>query len=105
MKPDDDSEEDEEPTPDPDEPFVVPIEPVIDLHTFSPKEVKDVVTGWLEECLERRWVEVRIIHGKGTGSLRETVHSLLRKHPAVESFTLDPGRSGWGATVVRLKLP
>lgn len=96
-------DDEDENTPDPDEPFVVPIEPAIDLHTFRPSEVKDLIPDWIDECVARGWTEVRVIHGKGTGSLRETVHSLLRKHPAVESFTLDAGRSGWGATVVRLR--
>lgn len=97
-------EDDDERTPDPDAPVELPIEPAIDLHTFRPSEVKDLIPYWIDECAARGWTEVRVIHGKGTGSLRETVHSLLRKHPAVESFTLDPGRSGWGATVVRLKV-
>ena len=101
--PDDHEDEDEGPTPDPDEPVVMPIEPVLDLHHFRPAEVKDLVTEWLGECVARGWTEVRVIHGKGTGALRETVHALLRKHPAVESFSLDPGKSGWGATVIRLR--
>lgn len=99
--PDDD---DEESTPDPDEPVVLPIEPVLDLHPFRPQEVKDLVRDWLDECVARGWTEVRVIHGKGIGALRETVHALLKKHPAVESFALDSGRSGWGATVIRLKV-
>lgn len=101
--PDDAADDDDEPTPDPNEPIVLPIEPVLDLHPFRPAEVKELVTDWLGECVARGWSEVRVIHGKGTGALREKVHSVLRKHPNVESFTLDPGRSGWGATVIRLR--
>ena len=100
-----DDDDGEESTPDPDEPVVLPIEPVLDLHPFRPQEVKDLVRDWLDECVARGWTEVRVIHGKGIGALRETVHSLLKKHPAVESFGLDPGKSGWGATVIRLKRP
>lgn len=99
------SEEEDDATPAPDEPVVLPVEPVLDLHSFRPGEVKDLVTEWLAECVLRGWTEVRVVHGKGTGTLRETVHALLRRHPAVESFTIDPGRSGWGATVVRLRAP
>ena len=77
---------------------------MLDLHAFRPVEVKDLVAEWLGECVARGWTEVRVIHGKGSGALREKVHSVLKKHPAVESFALDPGRSGWGATVIRLRV-
>jgi dsDNA-specific endonuclease/ATPase MutS2 len=46
---------------------------------------------------------VRIIHGKGTGALRETVHAVLDKLPYVERYRLAGDRSGWGATLVRLR--
>jgi dsDNA-specific endonuclease/ATPase MutS2 len=48
--------------------------------------------------------EVRIIHGKGTGTLRSTVHALLRKLPQVKSFHSGDEHSGsWGATWVVLR--
>lgn len=74
------------------------------LHTFNPGEIKELIPHYLSECRERGILNVRIIHGKGTGALRKTVHSILRKMPEVESFRLageDGG--GWGATVVRLR--
>ncbi|HCZ12232.1 MAG TPA: DNA mismatch repair protein MutS [Nitrospiraceae bacterium] len=86
------------------EPVEIPIDGILDLHTFNPKEIKDLLPDYLSECRERGILDVRIIHGKGTGALRETVHAILRKIPEVESFSLageDGG--GWGATVVRLK--
>jgi len=81
----------------------LPIDGVIDLHTFSPKDAADVVEEYINACAEKGIYEVRIIHGKGKGVLRRIVHSLLEKHPLVTRFTLDPGDSGWGATIAYLK--
>ena len=80
-----------------------PIDGVLDLHTFSPKDVKDLVPDYLEECRKRGILDVRIIHGKGTGTLRTLVHKTLDKIPYVEDYSLAGDRSGWGATLVRLK--
>jgi DNA-nicking Smr family endonuclease len=82
----------------------MPIDGVLDLHTFSPRDVKDLVPDYLDECRNRGIFHVRIIHGKGIGNLRRTVHSILSKHPLVLSFTLDhPQYGGWGATIVYLR--
>ena len=96
------SEEDDPGTTD--EPAEIPIDGVLDLHTFSPKQVKDLVLDYLDACQEKGILQVRIIHGKGIGNLRRTVHALLEKHPQVDAFSLDhPEYGGWGATLVRLK--
>ncbi len=80
------------------------IDGVLDLHTFRPQEVKDLVPEYLRECQERDILHVRIIHGKGTGTLRTIVHSLLKKEARVLSFkNADPGGGGWGATEVELR--
>ncbi len=90
--------------PDPDEAVVLPIEGILDLHTFQPKEVKDLVPEYLAECLARGILDVRIIHGKGSGSLRATVRRLLERLPSVASFhDAGPEAGGWGATIVHLK--
>jgi dsDNA-specific endonuclease/ATPase MutS2 len=89
-----------------DDVFRLPIDGVLDLHTFSPKEVKDLVPEYIGECVRLGLAEIRIIHGKGTGTLKALVHGLLKKDPRVLSFKdagLDGG--GWGATVVKLSGP
>src|SRR5437660_11948184 len=85
------------------EPVKLPIDGVLDLHAFRPADVKGVVTDYLAECRARGILEVRIIHGKGIGQLRQTVHSILAKHPDVISFTLaGEAYGGSGATFVTL---
>ncbi len=89
-----------------DQAFELPIDGVLDLHTFKPAEIKDLIPDYLAACRERGICQVRIIHGKGIGNLRRTVHAILARHPEVVSFTLDhPQYGGWGATLVRLREP
>jgi DNA-nicking Smr family endonuclease len=86
------------------DPVRIPIDGVLDLHAFRAEEVKNLVPEYLEECRKQGIHQVRIIHGKGTGALRRTVQSLLRKNPHVLKFkTADLGGGGWGATEVMLK--
>ena len=88
------------------QPVELPIDGVLDLHTFLPTDVKNLVVDYLAACRERGIFEVRIIHGKGIGQMRQTVHAILTKHPDVASFTLDhPQYGGWGATLVCLRKP
>jgi DNA-nicking Smr family endonuclease len=88
------------------EPFDLPIDGVLDLHPFSPRQVKDLVTDYLAECQQRGILVVRIIHGKGIGALQRTVHALLARHSEVIEYWLDHTLfSGAGATVVRLRPP
>ena len=87
-----------------DEPFPLPIDGVLDLHTFRPQDVKEVVVEYLSACREQDILEVRVIHGKGIGQLRQTVHSIPRQHPEVRSFALaGDAYGGAGATFVQLQ--
>ena len=80
-----------------------PTDGVLDLHTFDPQEIKELIPEYLRLCQEREILEVRIIHGKGRGILRRIVHSILCRLPEVASFrTAAEEEGGWGATIVRL---
>jgi DNA-nicking Smr family endonuclease len=82
----------------------IPIEDWIDLHTFSPREIRSLLEEYLLECQKKGFTRVRIIHGKGKGVQRSIVQSILEKSPLVESFETAPLEQGsWGATVARLK--
>ncbi len=82
----------------------IPIDGVLDLHAFSPKDVKGLVPEYLRECRSQGIHHIRIIHGKGTGTLRKIVHSILEKGPNVIAFrTAHYGGGGWGATEVDLR--
>ena len=84
----------------------VPIDGVLDLHNFSPKDLKYLIPVYLKECSKKNIFQVRIIHGKGIGNLRRTVHSILEKIPEVQSFRLaGEGGGSWGATLVDLRKP
>ena len=88
------------------EPIEIPIDGILDLHTFKPKEVPDLLDDYLEACLEAGILSVRIIHGKGTGALKKRVRSILERHTLVASFQdAPPEAGGWGATIARLKPP
>jgi len=88
-----------------DKPVGIPIDGILDLHTFHPGDLKELLPDYLEECRKKGIYEVRVIHGKGTGALRKSVHSILRKLPYVVSFVqAGEEEGGWGATLVVLKL-
>jgi DNA-nicking Smr family endonuclease len=86
------------------EPIEIPIDGTLDLHTFHPREVAALVADYIAECRRLNILEIRIIHGKGKGALRRTVHATLQKLPEVLSFRLaDESAGSWGATLVSLK--
>ena len=87
-----------------DAPVPIPITGELDLHTFRPDDLGDLLPAYLTECAARGLRDVRVIHGKGTGTLRATVHALLQRSPLVQSFRPGDEHSGsWGATLVTLR--
>lgn len=84
------------------EEHALPIDGILDLHLFNPKEIKTLIPDYIEACLEQGITSLRIIHGKGTGTLRRTVHSLLDRDDRVQSYRLANDASSWGATLVEL---
>jgi DNA-nicking Smr family endonuclease len=86
-----------------DEAIALPIEDELDLHTFAPHEVKELVADYVDEAAARGLNELRIVHGKGTGALRRLVHAVLARHELVVAFRIDD--ENWGATLVQLRPP
>jgi DNA-nicking Smr family endonuclease len=87
-----------------DDPVKIPIDGLLDLHAFSPKDVKELVPEYLRECRSQGIYHIRIIHGKGTGTLQKIVHSILEKDPTVIHFkAAHYVGGGWGATEVELR--
>jgi len=83
------------------EPVEVPIEDWLDLHTFRPHEIADVVEEYLFQTVRKRFKQIRIIHGRGIGVQRGIVHSILRRNKHVISFC---DTEDHGATIVYLRI-
>lgn len=89
---------------DPEAVVELPIDGTLDLHAFSPKDIKHLVPDYLEACRARGILVVRVVHGKGTGALRRSVHALLDRLTFVAGYRLaDPSSGAWGATLVTLR--
>jgi DNA-nicking Smr family endonuclease len=88
------------------EPIRIPIEDVLDLHTFQPQDIPDLLDDYFSECIKAGISSVRVIHGKGKGILKQQVHKILKQHGLVRSFSAAPPEAGgWGATLVELRQP
>ena len=86
------------------QPVKVQINGTLDLHTFKPKDIPDLLNDYFTACIEKRIYSIRIVHGKGKGILKKRVHDLLKKNEMVASFrSAPPEAGGWGATLVELK--
>lgn len=88
---------------DPTKPVHIPIDDVIDLHTFRPQDLAPLIEDYIEACVQAGFSSVRIIHGKGRGIQKQRVRTLLRRNPRVVSVHDAPLEAGgWGATIVTL---
>jgi len=86
------------------DPVEVPIDGTLDLHTFDPRDLSELVPDYLAACREKGILQVRIVHGKGTGALRRSVQAILERRDEVADYQLaGSGGGGWGATLVDLK--
>jgi DNA-nicking Smr family endonuclease len=79
----------------------IPIEPVLDLHAFAPRDITSVVEEYITAAHDAGLAEVRLIHGRGKGVQRGIVQQALERHPLVVEFW-DAHETHLGATVARL---
>ena len=85
------------------DPVPLPLEDTLDLHTFPPRDVPEIVEEYLRAARDAGLDEVRVIHGRGRGVQRARVLALLSSLSFVTAFSeAPPDRGGWGATIVRL---
>lgn len=80
------------------------VTPEINVIGQNIEEACFVIDKYLDDCAIAKLSPVRIVHGKGTGKLREGIHNFLRKNSHVNSFRLGTfGEGEMGVTVVELK--
>lgn len=80
----------------------VPLE--LNVIGYRVEEALPIVSQYIDQCLRAKMPFARIIHGHGTGALRQAVHNLLAKQDRIESYRLGgQGEGGVGATVVQFK--
>jgi dsDNA-specific endonuclease/ATPase MutS2 len=84
----------------------LPFEDVLDLHGFPPRDVREIVVGYLDDAVAAGFSSVRIVHGRGMGVQRTAVRALLARDSRVLEFSDAPeSQGGRGATLVRLLPP
>jgi DNA mismatch repair protein MutS2 len=80
-----------------------PLNPELDLHRLGVEEALLQLDQYLYDAYIRGLPSVRVIHGKGTGTLRRGIRQQLPKHPLVKSFKAAlPQEGGEGVTVIEL---
>lgn len=82
----------------------VHVSPVLDLRGQRYETAMTMVDRYLDSALLAGYASVTIIHGKGTGALREGIRQYLQTNRRVKSFGFAPANAGGdGATIVELK--
>ncbi len=82
----------------------VSVEREIDVRGRSAEEALQAVERYVDRASIAGGAEIRIIHGKGTGTLKREIEEFLRSSPLVEEFRIgEPREGGWGATIVRVR--
>jgi len=82
----------------------IPIDGILDLHQFHPRDVIDLVDEYLSECFIKGIKTVRIITGKGKGVIKARVFHHLKKHPnVIEIRENDYSNGNWGVLIIFLK--
>lgn len=80
------------------------VQPELHLRGLHVEEALERLDRYLDRAVRAGVPWVRIVHGKGTGALRQAVHDFLRNHPLVERWELaGPYEGGHGVTVVYLR--
>ncbi len=75
----------------------------LDLHGLTVDEALPQVDQYLYDAYIAEVLSVRLVHGKGTGALRQAVREQLRAHSLVKSFRPGgPGEGGEGVTIVQM---
>ncbi len=86
----------------PEDPVHLPVEDHLDLHAFSPREIRSVVAEYIDAAAAAGFHQVRVIHGRGRGVQRGIVQAALDRHPRVVEFWDDPD-AHLGATIARIE--
>jgi DNA mismatch repair protein MutS2 len=73
-----------------------------DMRGWRAADVSDKLDRYLNDAYLAGLPSVRIVHGKGSGVLRQVVRDMLRQHPLVQSFTGGGAEGGEGVTIARL---
>lgn len=83
---------------------VLQLSDVLDLHSFPPHQIAELVRDYLDAAHRSGFRHVRIVHGKGLGVQRDITRKILAADPQVVSYGDPPAEAGgWGATWVELR--
>jgi DNA mismatch repair protein MutS2 len=75
----------------------------LDMRGWRASEVEDQLDHYLNDAYLANLTEVRLVHGKGTGALRQVVRTMLKGHPLVASYSSGgQGEGGDGVTVAKM---